>query len=136
MLTVDKVPRRQRSKQRSFWTAECFISKLFRLDHLNQDEYEHVEKLIKNNADRFQITWEPLVATNILQHSFPTVDDSPLFPRQYSFTPVYKEEITRRVDGLLKNNIIKYSQSAHNTLVWIVPKKTHFSRENKMEKGS
>ena len=33
--------------------VEC-IKKLLRLDHLNQDEYEHVEKLIKNNADRFK----------------------------------------------------------------------------------
>ena len=32
--------------------VEC-IKKLLRLDHLNQDEYEHVEKLIKNNGDRF-----------------------------------------------------------------------------------
>ena len=29
------------------------IKKLIRIDHLNPDEYEHVEKLIKNNADRF-----------------------------------------------------------------------------------
>ena len=31
---------------------EC-IKKLLRLDHLNQDEYEHVERLIINSADRF-----------------------------------------------------------------------------------
>ena len=51
---------------------EC-IKKLLRLDRLNQDKYEHVEKLIKNNADRFQIPGEPLEATNVLQHSIPTV---------------------------------------------------------------
>ena len=38
--------------------VEC-IKKFPRLDHLSQDEYEHVEKLIKNNADRFQIPGEP-----------------------------------------------------------------------------
>ena len=41
--------------------VEC-IKKLLRLDHLNQDEYEHVEKLNKNNGDRFQILGEPLEA--------------------------------------------------------------------------
>ena len=46
---------------------EC-IKKLLRLDHLNQDEYEHVERLIINSADRFQIPGKPLEATNVLQH--------------------------------------------------------------------
>ena len=32
-----------------------------------------MKKLIKNNADRFQIPGEPLEATNVLQHSIPTV---------------------------------------------------------------
>ena len=45
--------------------VEC-IKKLLRLDHLNHEEYEHVGKSIKNNADRFQIPLEPLEATNVL----------------------------------------------------------------------
>ena len=102
-------------------SAEC-IKKLIRLDHLHQDDYEHVEKLIKNNADRFQIPGQPLEATNVLQHSIPTVGDVPMFSRQYRFPPVYKEEITRQVDKLLKNKIIKPSQSPYNTPVWIFPK--------------
>ena len=51
------------------------------------------------------------------------VDDSPIFSRQYRFSPVHKEEITKQVDELLKNKIIKPSQSPYNTPVWIVPKK-------------
>ena len=39
--------------------VEC-IKKLLRLDHLNEDEYEHVKKLIKNSAERFEIPGEPL----------------------------------------------------------------------------
>ena len=101
--------------------VEC-IKKRLRLDHLNQDEYEHVEKLIKNNSDRFQIPGEPLEATNVLQHSIPTVDYAPIFSRQYRFPPVHEEEITRQVDELLKNKI-KPSKSPYNTQVWIVPKK-------------
>ena len=94
--------------------VEC-IKKLLRLDHLNQDEYEHIEKLIKNNAHRFQIPREPLEAINVLQHSNPNVDDYPIFSRQYRFPPVNKEEITRQVQELLKNKIIKPSQSPCNT---------------------
>ena len=80
--------------------VEC-IKKLLRLKHLNQDEYEHVEKLIENNADRFQIPGEPLEVTNVLQHSIPTVDDSSIFSRQYRFPPVHEEKITRQVNKLL-----------------------------------
>ena len=65
---------------------------------MNQDEYEHVEKLIKNNADRFQIPRELLEATNVLQNSIPIVDDFPIFSRQQRFPSAYREEITRQVD--------------------------------------
>ena len=65
------------------------------MDHLNRDEYEHVERLIINSADRFQIPGETLEATNVLQHSILTTDDSPIFSRQYRFPPVHKEEITK-----------------------------------------
>ena len=55
--------------------------KLLRLDHLNQDEYEHVGRLVINSADRFQIPGEPLGGTNVLQHLIPTIDDSPIVSR-------------------------------------------------------
>ena len=59
-----------------------------------------------------------------MQHSISTIDDSPIFSRQYRFPPVQKEESMKQVDELLKNKIIKPSQLPYNTPVWIVPKKT------------
>ena len=100
---------------------------------MNQDEYEHVEKLIINSAGRFQIPGEPLEATNVLQQSILTIDDSPIFLRQYRFPPVHKEEITEQVDELLKNKIIKPSQLLSNTPVWIVPKKPHSKGHIKLQ---
>ena len=76
---------------------EC-IKKLLRLDDFNQDVYEHPGRLIINNADRFQIPGEPLKATNVLQHLIPTIDDSLIFSRQYRFSLVHKEEITKQFD--------------------------------------
>ena len=72
--------------------VEC-IRKLLRLDHLNQDEYEHVEKLIKNNAESFQIPGEPLQASNVSQHSIPTVDDAPILSRQYRIPHFTKKKL-------------------------------------------
>ena len=73
------------------------VQKLLRLDHLNQDEYEHVERLIINSADRFQISGEPLEATNALQHSIPTIDDSPIFSRQYRFPLFTKKKLQNKL---------------------------------------
>ena len=79
--------------------------------------------MIKEYANRFHIPGEPLGATTVLQHNIPTTDDQPIFSKQYRFSSVHKEEISRQVNELINNKIMKPSQSPHNTPVWIVPKK-------------
>ena len=90
---------------------------------MNKEKRQHVESLIKKYADRFHLTGEPLAATTILQHNTPATDDPPIFSKQYRFPPVHKEEISRNVNKVIANKIIKRSQSSYNTPVWIVPKK-------------
>ena len=91
------------------------------MDHLNKEEKQHVENLIEKYADRFHIPGEPLGATTVLQHNIPTSDDQPIFSKQYRFRPIHKEEISRQVNELIENKIIKPLQSPYNTPVWIVP---------------
>ena len=116
---------------------ENSIKELLRLDHLNEEEKQHVENLIKKYADRFHIPGEPLGRITVLQHSIPTTDDQPVFSKQYKFPPLHKEEISRQVNELIDNEIIKPSQSPHNTPVWIVPKKrdSHENRKWRMVLG-
>ena len=77
---------------------------------------------------------EPLESTNAAMHSIPTVDERPIFSKQYIFPPAHKEEITEQVIELLKNKIIKPSQSPYNTSVLTVPKKldSHFQKKWRM----
>ena len=96
---------------------------MLRLDHLNKEEKQHVDYLIKKYADRFQIPGEPSGATTVLQHNISRTEDQPIFPKQYRFPPVHEEEISRLVNELIDNRIIKPSQSPYNTPVWIVPTK-------------
>ena len=100
----------------------------------NKEENQHVENLIEKYADRFHIPEEPLGATNVLQHNIPTTVDQPIFSKQYRFPPVHEEEISRQVNELIENKIIKPSQSPYNTPVWIVPKKldSHGNRKWRM----
>lgn len=100
------------------------------MEHLNNEERENIEELIKRNADCFHLPEEPLGYTNILQHRVPTSDNNPIHTRQYRFPPVHKKEINRQVKDLLNQNIIKLSESSYNTPVWIVPKKAD-SKGNK-----
>ena len=86
---------------------ENFIEELLRLDHLNK-ENQHIEILIEKYT--------------VLQHNIPTTDDQPIFSKQYRFSPIHKEEISRQVNELIDNKIIKPSQPPYNTPVWIVLK--------------
>ena len=88
------------------------IKELLRLDHLNKEE-KHVENLIKKYADRFHIPGEPFEATTVSQHNIPTTDDQPIFSKQYRFPPVHTEEISRQVNELIDNRIIKPTQSPY-----------------------
>ena len=93
------------------------------MDHLNKEEKQYVENLIKKYADRFHIPGKPLGATTVLHRNIPTTDDQPIFLKQYRFPPVHKEEISRQVNELIDNKIINPSQSPYNTPVWIELKK-------------
>ena len=66
-----------------------------------------------------------------MQDSIPNVDRSLIFSRQYKFPLFHKEEISRQVDKLLKNKIIKPLESQYGLVPPIIP-----SRENKMETDS
>ena len=94
-----------------------------RLDHLNNEEKQHVWNLIKKYADQFHIRGEPLGAITVLQYNIPTTDDQHIFSKQHRFPPVHKEEISRQVNKPIDNRIMKPSQSPPNKSVWIVPKR-------------
>lgn len=102
---------------------EIQISKLLRLDHLNRDEANHVEKLINKYSDVFQITGDKLGYTNAVQHKIVTTDDQPIHTKQYRYPPTHREEINKQVKTLLDNDIVSPSNSPYNSPLWVVPKK-------------
>ena len=74
---------------------ENSIKELLRMNHLNNEEKQRAENLIRKYADRFHIPGEPLGATTVLQNNIPTIDDQPLFSKQYRLPSVHKGEISR-----------------------------------------
>ena len=98
------------------------IIDMLRLDHLNEEEKEHVKKLVSEYSQLFHLPGDKLPATGVLQHTITTTDDAPVFIKQYRYPAVHREEIQRQVNKLLQENIIEDSTSPYNSPLWIVPK--------------
>ena len=103
-------------------TAKEAISRL-RLDHLDNEEREHIIKLVNKNADRFLLDKNNLGAANSVMHRIITTDDIPVNIKQYKFPLSLKDEVNKQVQEMLEAGIIKPSSSPYNSPLWIVPKK-------------
>jgi len=101
----------------------CRVKSLLRLDHLNDEEESHVDKLLKEYSDLFQLSGDALGYTNAMQHKISTTDSRPVHTKQYRYPPIHKEEINKQTKSLLDNDVICPSDSPYNSPLWIVPKK-------------
>jgi len=106
------------------------VRKLLRLDHLNKEEVNHVNEIIDNYSDLFQLPDEPLGHTDVILHKITRINDEPISNEQYRFPFMNKNEIDKQIKNLLENNIIQPSDSPYNSPSWIVPKKPN-SKGNK-----
>ena len=98
------------------------IIELLRFEHLNKEERKNVEKLIRNNQDRFHIPGDTLEGTEILEHRIIITGDIPINIKQYHYPPVHQEQINRQIQELLDTDVVEPSESPYNSLLWIVPK--------------
>lgn len=64
-----------------------------------------------------------LTLTDRVMHRIPTIDDIPVFSKQYKFIYSMKQEILKQVQELLEADIIKPSNFYYSTPLWIVQKK-------------
>lgn len=106
------------------------VRKLLRLNHLNREETEHVEDLLRKNSDLFQLPGDSLGYTTATIHEIPTTDGNPVHTKQYRFPHAHKKEIDVQVGKLIKNDVVPVSTSPYSSPLWIVPKKPD-SQENK-----
>ncbi|XP_063994529.1 uncharacterized protein LOC135172231 [Diachasmimorpha longicaudata] len=99
------------------------IQNLLYLDHLTETENTVITELISQHQDLFVLNGEALGATNAIFHQINTIDDVPVFKRQYRFPPIHKDEIIKQCTELEARGIIKPSDSPYSSPIWIVPKK-------------
>ncbi|XP_057329925.1 uncharacterized protein LOC130670528 [Microplitis mediator] len=99
------------------------IIQLLRHSHMNEEEKESIIEHIKTYHDSYFLPGDKLGCTNVLTHKIRTIDDVPVFTRQYRYPQTLRGEINQQAKELEEQGIIVPSISPYNTAVWIVPKK-------------
>lgn len=107
------------------------LKTLLRLDHLNKEERESLEKIISRYQDIFYVEGSPLTFTNHTKHSIPTTSETPINTKTYRFPQIHQQEVKSQVDKMLKQNIIQPSTSPWSSPIWVVPKKLDASGKRK-----
>lgn len=91
--------------------------------HLNNEETKKITNLLNDFKDLFYIEGDELSATTEIEHKIITDTEKPLYSKIYRYPQIHEDEIRKQIDNMLKHNIIRESNSAYNSPLWIVPKK-------------
>lgn len=110
--------------------AKYVLSRL-RTEHLNQEELINLRSLCEQYADVFYLEGEPLTFTNKIKHCIKTTDETPVYTKSYRYPHVHKQEVKDQVAKMLEQNIIRPSDSAWSSPIWVVPKKADASGKTK-----
>ena len=106
------------------------ISRL-RTDHLNNEEKGNLVALCSKYSDVFYIEGEALTFTNKIKHKIRTTDEIPVHARTYRYPFIHRQEVRDQISKMLDQGIIRPSDSAWSSPIWVVPKKTDASGKQK-----
>ena len=99
------------------------IQEKIRFDQLGPHRQQRVKSYIEAFPYLFLLEGDRLPGTSLTQHEIPTVDNVPVFHKQYRYPEVHKAEVRKQISKLLENGVITPSSSPYNSPLWIVPKK-------------
>lgn len=102
-----------------------------RTEHLNAEELINLKTLCARYADVFYLEGEPLSFTNKIKHRIKTTDEIPVHVKSYRYPYIHKQEVRDQINKMLEQNIIRPSDSAWSSPIWVVLKKTDASGKTK-----
>lgn len=98
-----------------------------RTDHLNDEERVNLKSLCSQYADVFYLEGENLTFTNKIKHSIKTTDEIPVYTKTYRYPFIHRQEVQDQISKMLEQGIIRPSDSAWSSPIWVVPKKADAS---------
>lgn len=99
--------------------------------HLNPEELANLKALCARYPDVFYLEGEPLTFTNKIKHKIRTTDEVPVHTKSYRYPYVHKQEVREQISKMLEQNMIRPSDSAWSSPIWVVPKKADASGKTK-----
>ena len=94
-----------------------------KLNHLEPEQKEIIEKLIAQYQEVFSIDTELLPCTDLSEHIITLKSGKIINLRSHRLPGKHREFSLEETNKLLKKGIIRESQSPYNSPRWIVPKK-------------
>lgn len=108
------------------------VSTHLKIDHLSHNEKSVISNICQEYRDIFYLPGDKLTCTKSAEHEIPLLKDTPpVHVKPYRIPHAQKEEVTKQVDKLLKDDIIRPSSSPYNAPIVLVPKKMDNSGKQK-----
>jgi len=83
--------------------------------HLDDGEKKHLEEIISTHQDIFRLPGEELNCIHLVHHYIFTINEEPVTARTSKLPLGSEKEVSRQIQYLLENNIIRESDSPYNS---------------------
>lgn len=108
------------------------INKTLRMEHMSTEEREAIQNLCHEFSDVFYLDGDRISCTNAVYHEIKTPGvTQPIHQKPYRLPYSQKEEISKQVEEMQRDGIIRQSDSPWNAPLLVVPKKEDASGTKK-----
>lgn len=101
------------------------------LNHLNEEEYNGITKIIRKFENIFFKEGDILTSTPKIKHEIVTTTDRQINSKLYRYPPKHEEEVRRQIKEMEEQGIIQKSFSRYSSPLIVVPKKKDNSGQQK-----
>ncbi|CAH2208698.1 jg19491 [Pararge aegeria aegeria] len=109
------------------------VKKQIRTAHLNAEESKALLYLCSEYSGLFYLEEDTLTCTKTIEQEIKTTNPQPIHVKTYRYPECHKEEVNNQIQKMLKQNIIKPSNSSWSSPIWVVPKKQDASKQKKWQ---
>ena len=102
-----------------------------RCDHLDPTTKNELLKIIKKFDKAFYHEGDDLTFTYEIKHKINTNNEIPIHTKLYRYPEVHRQEVHEQINDMLKQGIIRPSDSPYSAPIWVVSKKQDASGKQK-----